>query len=114
MVASHRPNVFRRLLIGSSLAAVASVLGAAPAEAQLARLRAAAGTPTTLTAPTVVVPVRPATMREAAARQAGLQSRAEQIRGYVTPARHDALAATPAQPTDGLFAGRRDPLWAVA
>lgn len=113
MVASHRPNVFRRLLIGSSLAAVASVLGAAPAEAQLARLRAAAGTPTALTAPTVVVPVRPATMREAAARQAALQSRAEQIRGYVTSARDAALAATRAKPTDGLSAGGLDPIAAV-
>jgi hypothetical protein len=90
----------RRLLLGASMAALASGL-AMPADAQLARLRAQAGTtaPVPSTA-APIVPVRPATMTEALARSQALQSRADQIRGYVTSARDAALAATRAQPTD--------------
>ena len=102
-----------RLLLGVSLAAIASGL-AMPAQAQLAAMRGAAGTtPVTpvLTAP--VVPVRPVTMTEALARSQALQSRADQIRGYVTAARDAALAATRAKPTDGLSATGLDPVAAI-
>jgi filamentous hemagglutinin family protein len=103
----------RRLLLGASMAALASGL-AMPADAQLARLRAQAGTtaPVPSTA-APIVPVRPATMTEALARSQALQSRADQIRGYVTSARDAALAATRAQPTDGLSANGLDPIAAV-
>lgn len=97
-----------RLLLGVSLAAMASGL-AMPADAQLAALRRAAGTVTTPVVTAPVVPVRPATMTEALARSQALQSRADQIRGYVTAARDAALAAR-AKPTDGLSEQGLDPI----
>ncbi|WP_375287342.1 filamentous haemagglutinin family protein [Sphingomonas sp.] len=100
-----------RLLLGVSLAAMATGL-ALPAEAQLAALRNAAGTSSRPVVTAPVLPVRPVTMTEALARSQALQSRADQIRGYVTAARDAALAAR-AKPTDGLSADGLDPIKAV-
>ena len=102
----------RRLLLGVSVAAMASGL-AMPAEGQLARLRSAAGTPVAPVPTAPVVPLRPVNMREAQARAQALQSRADQIRGYVTAARDAALAATRGKPADGLAEGGLDPIAAV-
>ena len=103
----------RRLLVGASMAALASGL-AMPAEAQLARLRASAGTTAPIPSTSApIIPVRPANMTEALARSQALQTRAAQIRGYVTSARDAALAATRAKPADGLSANGLDPIAAV-
>ena len=100
-----------RLLLGVSLAAMASGL-ATPAAAQLAAMRNAAGTVATPVVTAPVVPVRPVTMTEALARSQAMQSRADQIRGYVTAAR-DAALASRAKPTDGLSDKGLDPIKAV-
>ena len=109
--AQRRPAT-RRLLLGVSVAAMASGL-AMPAHAQLARLRSAAGTGPVPVATAPAIPLRPVTMREAQARAVARQSRADQIRSYVTSVRDAMLATTRARPTDGLSAGGLDPIAAV-
>lgn len=93
----------RGLLASVSFGAL--VLGIAdPARAQLAALRAAAGTttPGTVAAGPTAVPSRTATMQEALQRQQVLQDRARALAGYVTSARSAALAAIKTVPTDGI------------
>lgn len=95
-----------RALLGS-VSAGAFVLGLAmpqSAHAQLAQMRANAGTitPTSVsTAPTTGT-VRSATMQAAIARQQALQDRAKALAGYVTTARSAALASIRKTPTDGI------------
>lgn len=110
---SPRRTRLRKLLIGGGAAAIAAGLAATPASAQLAQMRAHAGTPTGVTAPTVAIPLRPVNMQEALQRAQALQSRTDQIRGYVTSARDAALAATREQPTDGISDDGLDPIAAV-
>lgn len=105
------------LLLGVSASAL--VLGLAmprPAHAQLAAMRAAAGTVTTAsvgTAGGAGTVVRSATMQEAVARQQALQNRAKALAGYVTSARSAALAAIRTVPTDGISDKGLNPIAAV-
>jgi len=95
-----------RALLGS-VSAGALVLGLAMpqvAHAQLAQMRANAGTITTgtvSTAPTTGT-VRSPSMQAAIARQQALQDRAKALAGYVTTARSAALASIRKTPTDGI------------
>jgi len=109
----RRLHLLNRLAIGASGAAVACVLAAVPAEAQLARMRAMAGTAPTLTAPVVAIPLRPVNAREALARAEATQKRIDTIRGYVSSARDASIAATRAQPADGIADAGLDPIAAV-
>jgi filamentous hemagglutinin family protein len=99
------------LLLGSSLAAIAIGYVAPPAQAQLLRLYppVSPGAGASVSSGTTLL--RPPTMRAALARQVNSQLRVDQIRS--TAARDAAIAATRAQPTDGLSANGLDPIAAV-
>lgn len=103
------------LLGGTSLAAIMLGLSANPAYAQLAAMRAAAGT----VVPPVSVPAgqgtppRSQTMQDALARQVRLQSRAQALATYVTSAKSAALAAIKANPANGIADTGLNPIQAV-
>lgn len=103
------------LLGGTSLAAIMLGLSANPAHAQLAAMRAAAGT----VVPPVAVPAGPGTpqrsqtMQDALARQVRLQSRAQALATYVTSAKSAALAAIKTKPVDGVANAGLNPIQAV-
>lgn len=102
------------LLRSASIAALVAGLAAAPAEAQLARLRAGntlPGAPGNVAAG--AAPVRPANMRAALERAGELRNRVEQARAIVTSARNAAVAATRVRPTDGLSANGLDPVASI-
>ncbi|WP_353229008.1 filamentous haemagglutinin family protein [Novosphingobium sp.] len=103
-----------RPLAGVSLAALLLGLSATPAAAQLAQLRANAGTlnPATAATPTTTVPARPATMVEALARQQAMQTQAQQLRGYVQSARNAAYASVKGAEnvTDGISTHGLNPI----
>lgn len=105
----------QRLLAGTSIAAMMLGLIATPAHAQLAAMRAAAGT---ITPPVSVpsaqgTPPRSATMQGALARQLSLQSRAQALATYVTSAKSAALASIRATPADGIADSGLNPIQAV-
>jgi len=94
----------RQWLLGVSAGAMILGLSAAPARAQLAAMRAAAGTiapPTTVTTANGT-PARSASMQEALARQQAMQSRAQAVAAYAASAHSAALAAIKGVPTDGI------------
>lgn len=112
---AFRRSGARGLLGGTSLAAIMLGLSASPAQAQLAAMRAAAGT----VVPPVAVPAgqgtpqRSQTMQDALARQVRLQSRAQALATYVTSAKSAALAAIRAKPVDGIADAGLNPIQAV-
>jgi len=100
------------LLASASSAVVALSLAAAPAQAQLAALRAAAGT---AVPPTVGVvasgsPARSMTMQEGLARQTAMQSRAAVVAAYASSAHGAALAALRGGVTDGISDAGLNPI----
>ena len=105
----------QKLLGGTSLAAIMLGLSVSPAQAQLAAMRAAAGT----VVPPVSVPAgqggpqRSQTMQDALARQVRLQSRAQALATYVTSAKSAALAAIKAKPADGIADTGLNPIQAI-
>lgn len=103
-----------RLLRTASIAALVAGLAAAPAEAQLARLRAGNTLPgATGNVAAGAAPVRPANMRAALERAGELRNRVEQARAIVTSARNAAVAATRVRPADGLSANGLDPVASI-
>jgi filamentous hemagglutinin family protein len=104
-----------RLLAGTSVAAIILSLLSTPAHAQLAAMRAAAGTiqPPVSVQTSPSTPLRSATMRDALARQQNLQSRAQALATYVTSAKSAALASIKATPTDGISDRGLNPIQAV-
>ena len=105
-----------RLLAGVSAGALVLGLAVTPAQAQLSRMRANAGTIATVSAGTVTTatPVRPVTMTEALARQQALMSQAATIAAYVKSAKA-AISSIPgaASVTDGISDKGLNPIAAV-
>lgn len=103
------------LMIGVSLATLASGLAptSAGATTAAARLAAQASGARPQTQSPTAVPQRSGTMRAAIARQRATQSRTEQIRAYVVAARDAALAANHSHVTDGLSTHGLDPTDAI-
>ena len=102
-----------RLLAGVSVSAVVLALTVAPAQAQLVRMRAAAGTqnPASATAATTSTPVRPVTMTEALQRQQAVQTQAQQLASYINQAQAAARASTQAtNVTEGISANGLNPI----
>lgn len=97
----------RGLLQGVSLAALGVLLGAQPAQAQLASFRL--GTTAPVVTPSTTT-VRPVTMRDALSRSVEHQVQSGAIRSYVSEARAAALAAVRIAPADGLAANGLDPV----
>lgn len=93
------------LMIGASLASLASGLAAAPAQAQ-STLSGIMGSRVNAPKPQPqgpgTSPQRPLTMGQALSRQRATVSRAEQIRAYVLSARDAVIAANRGTVTDGL------------
>lgn len=106
-----------RLLTGVSFAALMLGMSSSPASAQLARLRANAGTvnPASAAAATSSAPLRPATMTEALARQQAMQTQAHQLAVYVQSARVAALASVSGATnvTDGISDSGLNPIGPV-
>ncbi len=84
-----------RFLQGSSIVAMALTLGAvtSPAQAQLARMRAAMGVAPVVIAPQNAAPVRPVTMRDALTRSLEIQAQSGNIRGAILEAQRAAIAS---------------------
>ncbi len=103
-----------RLLAGVSVSALMLALTGTPAHAQLARLRAAAGTvnPSSAAAATTSTPVRPVTMTEALQRQQAMQTQAQQLSSYIQSAQAAARAsaATASNVTNGISASGLNPI----
>jgi filamentous hemagglutinin family protein len=106
-----------RPLAGVSLAALLLGLSSGPASAQLAKMRANAGTvnPASATAATTATPVRPATMTDALARQQAMQTQAQQLQSYVQSARNAAYASVngASAVADGISTNGLNPIAAV-
>jgi len=83
----------RLLLASSSIAAVALILSASPAQAQLLRLRASLGVAPVVVTPRTAATVRPIAMREALARSLEHQVQIGNIRGAVLEAQRAAIAS---------------------
>ena len=103
-----------RLLGGISVSALVLALSATPAQAQLARLRANAGTqnPSSAAAATPATPVRPVTMTEALQRQQAIQTRAQALSSYIQQAQSAARASAQSVSTitDGISARGLNPI----
>ena len=112
---TNRPMRAQRLLAGTSVVAMMLGLAATPAHAQLAAMRAAAGTivPPTSVRSSPTTPLRSATMQDALARQISLQSRAQALATYVTSAKSAALASIRSTPADGISSTGLNPIQAV-
>jgi filamentous hemagglutinin family protein len=94
--ASSRANASSmrdQLLQGTSAAVVALILSATPAQAQLARSRAALGITPVIVTPQAGVAVRPLSQRQALARSLDHQVQIGNIRGAVLEAQRAAIAA---------------------
>ncbi|WCM28024.1 filamentous hemagglutinin family protein [Sphingomonas sp. QA11] len=100
------------LLIGVSIATLASGLAATPANAQ-STLSGILGTKANAPKPQPqgpsTTPQRGVTMNQALSRQRATSSRAEQIRAYVISARDAVVAANRGNVTDGLSSSGLDP-----
>ena len=112
----HRADRRSLLLLGASMATLASGLATCPASAQTlsARLAAQYSAPTPPRQAPTAVPLRSGTMRDSLARQRATQSRTEQIRAYILSARAAATAANGTGVTDGLSRGGLDPTGLVS
>ncbi len=102
----------RKLLGGASALVLGLVVAAAPANAQVARLRSVFGGTAVATGtnrPPVTTTVRSQSMRDALAAQQANRATIQSLRTLVTQARSAAIAATRAIPTDGLSAKGLDP-----
>ncbi len=101
-------------LTGVSAAALVLGMASTPACAQLARMRANAGTVNPASAAVAIgsVPIRPASMSEALARQQAMQTQARQLATYVQSARVAALASVKdaAKVTDGISDNGLNPI----
>ncbi len=107
-----RPGRRAVLMIGASLATIASGLVATPVQAQSTLsgiLGARAAAPKPQAQGPATTPQRSVTMNQALSRQRSTISRAEQIRAYVLSARDAVVAANRGNVTDGLSADGLDP-----
>ena len=115
MIQTPSADCTRRLMAGVSAGALVLCMTAVPAHAQLAAMRAAAGTvaPPGSVVASGATPARSVTMQDALARQTAMQSRAQAVAKYAASAHNAAIAAIKGLPSDGISDNGLNPIVTV-